>query len=252
MRVLITGASSGIGKSLALEFAKINYDLVLVARDKTKLNDIKNELENKVSVEVVSMDLTDMDNCKKLYDKYKDIDILVNNAGFGLFGEFTETDLDKELEMIDTNIKAMQSLMKLYLADMIKRDSGKILNVASIAGFMPGPLMSTYYATKNYVVSLSEGVREELKKRKSKVRVSILCPGPVKTNFDNVAGVRFSLKGRSSEYVAKYTVRELKRGKFYIIPGIDIKLLRLISGIVPSSLISKIVYCQQKKKNVNK
>ena len=249
MRVLITGASSGIGRSLALEFAKMGYDLVLVARDKSKLNEVKKEIEDKVSVEIVSMDLTDIDSCKKLYDKYnKDIDILVNNAGFGLFGEFTEIDLDKELEMIDTNLCALQSLMKLYLRDMVKRDSGQILNVASIAGFMPGPLMSTYYATKNYVVSLSEGVREELKKRKSKVRVSILCPGPVMTNFDNVAGVSFSLNGKSSEEVAKYTVRELKRGRFYIVPGIDIKLLRLVSGIVPRSLISKIVYYQQRKK----
>lgn len=189
MRVLITGASSGIGKSLAMEFAKLGYDLVLVARNKIKLNEVKHEIGDIVKVELCCMDLTSVDNCKKLYDKYRDVDILINNAGFGLFGEFCDADLDKELEMIDTNVGALHCLMKLYLNDMIRKDKGQILNVASIAGFMPGPLMSTYYATKNYVVSLSEGVREELRKRKSKVKVSILCPGPVKTNFDNIAGV---------------------------------------------------------------
>ena len=248
MRVLITGASSGIGKSMAIEFAKRGYDLVLVARDEKRLKEVKNSIGDNVNVDICSIDLNSIFNCKKVYDKYKDIDILVNNAGFGLFGEFYDNDLDKELEMIDINVKALHTLMSLYLKDMVKRDSGKILNVASIAGFMPGPLMSTYYATKNYVVSLSEGIREELKKKKSNVSISILCPGPVKTNFDDVAGVKFSLKGKNSDDVTKYAIRKLLSGKFYIVPGIDIKLLRLISGIVPNSLISKIVYYQQKKK----
>lgn len=248
MRVLITGASSGIGKSMAIEFAKRGYDLVLVARDEKRLKEVKKIIGDSVNIDIYAIDLNSISNCKKVYDKYRDIEILVNNAGFGLFGEFYDNDLDKELEMIDINVKALHTLMSLYLKDMVKRDSGKILNVASIAGFMPGPLMSTYYATKNYVVSLSEGVREELKKKKSNVSISILCPGPVKTNFDDVAGVKFSLKGKSSEEVARYATRKLLSGKFYIVPGIDIKFLRLISGIVPNSLISKIVYYQQKKK----
>lgn len=251
MKVLITGASSGIGKSFAVEYARLGYDLVLVARDKNKLNEVKKIIGNRVNVDVVSMDLNNIDDCKKLYNDYRDIDILINNAGFGLFGEFIDIDLDRELEMIDTNIKALHCLMKLYLNDMVKRDSGYILNVASIAGFMPGPLMSTYYATKNYVVSLSEGIREELRKKKSKVKISILCPGPVKTNFDNVAGVKFSLKGKSSEDVVKYSIKMLERGRFYIVPGIDIKILRFISGIVPNSLVSKVVYYQQRRKNNN-
>lgn len=248
MKVLITGASSGIGKCFALEYAKLGYDLVLVARDKTKLEEVKNSILDDIKIEIYDMDLTDIDNCIKLYNEVRDIDILINNAGMGMFGYFNDIDLDKELDMIDINIKALHILMKLYLNDMIKKNSGQILNVASIAGFMPGPLMSTYYATKNYVVSLSEGVREELRKNKSKVRISVLCPGPVKTNFDNVAGVSFSLKGKSSEMVAKYAVRKLEKKKFYIVPGIDIKILRFISGIVPNSLITKIVYYQQKKK----
>ena len=248
MKVLITGASSGIGRSLAIEYAKDGYDLVLVARNKDKLNDVKNIIGDKVNVELVSIDLNSVDNCKRVYDKYRDIDIFINNAGFGIFGDFIDIDVDKEMMMIDTNVKALHYLMKLYLKDMVKKDKGHILNVASIAGFMPGPLMSTYYATKNYVVSLSEGVREELRKSKSRVKISILCPGPVKTNFDNVAGVRFSLKGKSSDEVAKYTIKQLKKGKFYIVPGIDIKFLRLVCGIVPNRLISKVVYYQQKKK----
>lgn len=248
MKVLITGASSGIGKSFALEYAKLGYDLVLVARDKTKLEEVKNSILEDIKIEIYDIDLTDIDNCIKLYNEVRDIDILINNAGMGMFGYFNDIDLDKELDMIDINIKALHILMKLYLNDMIKKNSGQILNVASIAGFMPGPLMSTYYATKNYVVSLSEGVREELRKNKSKVRISVLCPGPVKTNFDNVAGVSFSLKGKSSEMVAKYAVRKLEKKKFYIVPGIDIKILRFISVIVPNNLIAKVVYYQQKKK----
>lgn len=174
MRALITGASSGIGRDMARELNKKGYDLVLVARDIIRLQEVKNGLKG--NVEVIQMDLADAENCKKLYEQVKDIDILINNAGFGSFGDFAETDLDKELSLIDTNIKAVHILTKLYLKDMIEKDSGHILNVASIAGFMPGPLMCAYYASKAYVVRLSEGIREELKKKKSKVKISLLCP----------------------------------------------------------------------------
>lgn len=248
MKVLITGASSGIGQSLAHEFANLGYDLILVARNKTNLEKVKKEITSKVNIEIYPLDLTQVDNCIKLHNQVKDIDILVNNAGFGLFGEFSTTSLEKEIDMINTNITGLHTLMKLYLQDMIKKDNGKILNVASIAGFMPGPLMSTYYATKNYVVSLSEAVKEELKKQHSNVQISILCPGPVKTNFDNIAGVSFSLKGKTSTYVAKYTVKKLFQGKFYIIPGKDIQLLKILSKPIPNRFITKIVYYQQKKK----
>ena len=249
MRVLITGASSGIGKSLAMEFAKLGYNLVLVARSEDKLKELKEDLGDKVRVELYPLDLTNYENCVKLHNRFQDIDILVNNAGFGLFGDFINTELEQELDMIELNVKTVHILMKLYLKDMIKKDRGQILNVASIAGFIPGPLMSTYYATKNYVVCLSEGVREELRKMNSNVKLSILCPGPVKTNFDNVAGVQFSLKGKSSDEVAKYTVYKLEKGKFYIIPGLQIKIIRILKRIIPDSLVAKIVYYQQKKKN---
>lgn len=250
MKVLITGASSGIGASLACRFAGEGYDLVLVARDRKKLDSVKMECLSKgdIDVSVYVADLASVDNCKKVYDKYRDIDILINNAGFGLFGEAIDTDLDKELEMIDTNVKTLHVLTKLYLSDMVKRDRGQILNVASIAGFMSGPLMSTYYATKNYVVSYSEAIREELRKMGSNVRISILCPGPVKTNFDNVAGVSFSLNSKSSDEVSNYAYSKLKRGKFYIVPGFLVRCIRVLSRIVPRSILTRIVYYQQRRK----
>ena len=246
MRALITGASSGIGRDIAKELSQKGYDLILVARNLEKLNEVTEKLET--NIETVSMDISNPENCKQLYEKYKDIDILVNNAGFGDCGYFDKTNLEKELQMINTNIVAYHVLTKLYLKDMKAKNSGKILNVASIAGFMPGPLMATYYSTKAYVVRLSEAIREELKKESSKVQISILCPGPVDTNFNKVADVQFALKGLSSEYVAKYTTDKLFKGKFYIVPGWKIKLAKFGAKIAPNALVAKICYNMQKRK----
>ena len=246
MRALITGASSGIGRDIAKELSQKGYDLILVARNLEKLNEVKEKLET--NIETVSMDISNPENCKQLYEKYKDIDILVNNAGFGDCGYFDKTNLEKELQMINTNIVAYHVLTKLYLKDMKAKNSGKILNVASIAGFMPGPLMATYYSTKAYVVRLSEAIREELKKESSKVQISILCPGPVDTNFNKVADVQFALTGLSSEYVAKYTTDKLFKGKFYIVPGWKIKLAKFGAKIAPNALVAKICYNMQKRK----
>ena len=246
MKALITGASSGIGRDISRNLSARGYDLVLVARDLEKLNEVKQEL--KTNVEVVCMDISNPENCKRLHEEHKDIDILVNNAGFGDCGYFTKTNLEKELSMIDTNIVAYHVLTKLYLKDMKEKNEGMILNVASIAGFMPGPLMATYYATKNYVVRLSEAIREELRKEKSKVQISILCPGPVNTNFNKVADVQFALEGLSSEYVAKYAIEKFLKGKFYIVPGWKIKLAKIGCKIAPTSLVSKISYKMQRRK----
>ncbi len=247
MKALITGASSGIGKDIAEELDKLGYDLVLVARDEEKLANVKKSLKGK-NIEIVTLDLSIKDNCIKLYSMYKDIDILVNNAGFGVFGNFTETDLEKEIDMINTNIIALHILTKLYLKYMTERNKGHILNVASIAGFMPGPLMESYYASKAYVVRLSEGIREELKKSKSKVKISLLCPGPVDTNFNNVAGVKFKLKGLSSKEVAKYAVKQMLNDKFLIVPGIKIKIARILAKLSPNNITSKVVYHMQELK----
>ncbi len=244
MRALITGASSGIGREFAKILSKKGYDLVLVARDKEKLEDVKKELST--NIEIVCLDLSISENCKMLYNNYPDMDLLINNAGFGDCGNFSSTSLDKELSMISTNITAYHILTKLYLINMKKKNSGHILNVASIAGFMPGPLMSTYYATKAYIVRLSEGIREELKKEKSSVKISILCPGPVNTNFNKVANVKFHLREANSFQVANYAIKHLN--KFYIIPGLDIKLAKFLAKIIPSSIVAKVTYRIQKRK----
>ncbi|MBS5720789.1 MAG: SDR family oxidoreductase [Clostridium sp.] len=246
MKALITGASSGMGRDMAKILSQKGYDLILVARDEKKLEEVKKQL--KTETKIVVMDISNEENCKKIYEENKDIDILINNAGFGDCGHFEETSLDKDIQMIHTNIIAYHILTKLYLKEMIKKDSGKILNVASIAGFMPGPLMTTYYSTKNYVVRFSESIREELRRKKSKVQISILCPGPVDTNFNKVADVEFALKGLSSEYVAKYAINKFLKGKFYIVPGWKIKLARIGAKLAPASFVAKISYNMQKRK----
>lgn len=249
MKALITGASSGIGRDMARTLSKKGYDLVLVARDGQKLEKVKKELErNNVNIETIVTDLSIEENCIDIHKKVKNVDILINNAGFGDCGDFTKTSLEKEIKMIETNIIAYHILTKLYLIDMKEKGSGKILNVASIAGFMPGPLMATYYATKAYIVRLSEGIREELKKEKCNVQISILCPGPVSTNFSKVANVKFHIREANSQKVADYAIKNMEKGKFYIVPGLDVKLAKLGAKLAPSPLISKITYMVQKRK----
>lgn len=248
MKALITGASRGIGKCFAKILASRNIDLILVARSKKDLLNLKEELE--VNVEVIECDLSKIENVYKLYEdtKNKDVDILINNAGFGLFGEFFETDLDRELEMIDLNIKALHILTKLFLKDFINKDSGYILNVASSAGFMAGPKLSTYYATKNYCLKLTMAINEELRHRKSRVVVSILCPGPVDTNFNKVANGKFKIKGLTPEYVAKYAIDKLFNNKMIIIPSLKIKAGIFALRLIPYRTQLKIIYKIQGRK----
>lgn len=250
MKALITGASSGIGRDMARVLASKGYNLSLVARNEEELNNLAKELEekNKIEVETIAMDLSNEENCKELYRRVKDIDILINNAGFGDCGNFTKTSLNKEINMIHTNVIAYHILTKLYLIDMKEKCRGKILNVASIAGFMPGPLMATYYATKGYIVRLSESIREELKKEKANVQISILCPGPVSTNFNKVANVNFHMREANSMQVAQYAIKKLEQGKFYIVPGLDVKLAKIGAKLAPAPFVSKITYLIQKKK----
>lgn len=242
MKALVTGASSGIGEEIAKELGKRGYDIILVARNEEKLKDVASKI--KTNTRIITMDLSNKENCEKLYEETKneDIDILINNAGFGVHGKFCDTDLDKEVQMIETNITAVHILMKLFLKDMVKKNSGYILNVASMAAFGPGPLMSAYYASKAYVYRLSQGVKTELKKNNSKVKISVLCPGPVRTNFNKVAGVDFAAPSLSSEYVAKYAVKKLLKNKFTIVPGTFMKITRFFEKIMPHNLVSNISY----------
>ena len=245
---LITGASSGIGRDMARYLSKKGYDLILVARSKEKLEELKNELTT--NVEIIPLDLENTDNCKKLYEEVKDkkIDMLINNAGFGDIGAFRKTDINKELNMIDLNIKAVHVLTKLFLNDFVKKDSGYILNVASSAAFQPGPLMATYYSTKVYVYYLTLAIYEELKKMKSHVHISCLCPGPVNTNFNNVANCEFKVKALSSSYVAQYSIDKMLKNKLIIIPGFIMKLSYFFGKIAPTKLKLNIIYNIQHRK----
>lgn len=248
MKVLLTGASSGIGKEMAKILAEQGNELVLVAKSEERLNVLKEELSANTTTKIttISSDLSVQQNCIDIFEQHKDIDFLINNAGFGDAGKFDDTDLGKDTTMIQTNIIAVHTFTKLYLPEMKKRDRGHILNVASIAGYFPGPLMATYYATKNYVVCLSEAIREELKHDKSNVKISILCPGPVATNFEKTANVKFTFNGMDSGEVAKYALDHLN--KFYIVPGFIYRMARLAGNFIPSSMAAKLVYKLQTPK----
>ena len=249
MRALITGASSGIGLEIAKYLDKLNYELILVARDKEKLESVASRLKHKPKI--IVMDLAKTEDIKSLYVLVKnyDIDMLINNAGFGLAGYFSETDLARELDMIDTNVKAVHMLTKLFLKDMKKRNSGYILNVASSAAFQAGPLMATYYATKSYVYRLTSAINYELKKEKlNGVHISCLCPGPVDTNFNKVADVKFSVKPLKADYVAKYAIDKMLKNKLLIIPGIKMKLGKFFSRFISDKMQMRIIYRIQKRK----
>ena len=250
MKALVTGASSGIGREIAIYLSKLGYDLILVGRNKGELESLQQKLDTKVKLVVV--DLSDEKCIKELYmvTKNENIDLLVNNAGFGLYGKVKDTDLQTELDMINVNIKAVHILTKLFLKDFLKKDEGRILNVASVAGLMKGgPLLSTYYATKSYVVSFSSGLYEELRRDKSNIKISVLCPGPVDTNFNKTAGTTFAIKGLKPDYVAKYAVdKMLEKDKFLIIPNFWTRFgLRLIN-LLPRKAALKIIYRIQKIK----
>ena len=250
MKALITGASSGIGASIARILSDKGYDLILVARRKTRLNKLKSELSGNVTV--IPLDISSTFNCMDLYNQVKDedVEILINCAGFGVFGDFTETSLDKELDMIDINIKGVHILTKLFLQKFTKLNRGYILNVASSAAFQPGPLMASYYASKAYVLRLDEALNEELRQVKSSVKVCTLCPGPVDTEFNKVAKVQFSVKPLTSDYVANYAINKMFKGKTLIIPGFTMRLNYYFNRFLPKRLILKIAYSIQSKKEV--
>ena len=247
-KVLITGASSGIGRDIARVFDSYGCELIITARREDRLRELADSLSG--SPRIIAGDISGYEGARELYEMTKDdnVDILINNAGFGVWGAFTETSLEREVEMMRLNVETMHTLFKLFAADFKKRNSGKILNVASMAGFAPGPYMAAYYASKAYVLRLTESVAHELKESGSAVTVSALCPGPVDTEFNRVAGVHFASPSYSSEYVAKYAVTELIKGKTVIVPGTVMKCGALVSKLVPDCLAAAVTANIQKNK----
>ena len=246
---VITGASSGIGREFALQLSERDCFVIISGRNVQALEELRSEI-GEDRCEIIPAELSNTRSCIDLYASAKkyDPDILINNAGLGLYGEFTETSLSKELEMIDVNIKAMHVLFKLYLKDFVKKDKGRILNVSSVAGFMPGPLMAAYYASKSYVLRLSQGIQTELVKSGSKVRVSVLCPGPVDTEFNKRAGIEGFFKGIGAFECVDYTIDKLFKGKGLIIPSLKIRLIALGAKLAPAVVAAEGSYYVQRGK----
>ncbi|MBQ8927763.1 MAG: SDR family NAD(P)-dependent oxidoreductase [Oscillospiraceae bacterium] len=247
-RALITGATSGIGKEMAIYLHSLGWQLTLTGRNEEALQRMAALFGE--GTKYIALDLAKRGAAERLYTFCRGdrIDLLINNAGFGVFGTFTETSLSEELELIEVNIRSLHILTKLFLRDFERRDSGCILNVASCAGFMTGPMLSSYYASKNYVVRLTLAIREELRRRYSRVKVSVLCPGPVDTNFNNRAGVTFSVKPASPRYVARYAIDRALAGRAIIIPTLGVQLSVLGAKLLPDAVSRAVVYELQKRK----
>ena len=252
---LVTGASSGIGREIVKLLESYGYGSILVARRRSRLEDLAEDLKYKSYI--IEADLSQPSTAKDLCQKIDEleekeairIDLLVNNAGFGDLGFFGETDLDKELDMIHVNIESLHILMKHYLKRFVEEDRGHILNVASSAGLMPaGPYMSTYYATKAYVTSLTSGVAKELKDMGSRVVVSALCPGPVDTEFNDVANCSFDIGSIGPGQCAREALEKLFKGKTIIVPSTKMKLATKFSKILTRNRLIDICGRQQKKK----
>lgn len=247
---VITGASSGIGKEFARRLAARGYALVLVARREDRLNKLAAKF--KTECRIIAADLTKKEECERVVSELEDIeiDIFINNAGFGDCSAFADSNLDRELAMIDLNVRAVHFLTKKILARFEKQGHGYLLNVASSAGLMPaGPYMAAYYASKAYVTSLTRAIAEELKEAGSLVYIGCLCPGPVDTEFNRVADVEFALPGITPGYCAGYALRQmLQRRQVVIIPTVTMKLAAVMGRIMPQNLVIYVAGRQQKRK----
>ncbi len=244
MYVLITGASSGIGKELAKLFSNDGYDLILVARNKTKLNELAKELKNNVLVK--SYDLSDIKKCYLLFEEIKGLDIayFINNAGFGNLGFFSETDIEIENNMLQLNINAVHTLTKLFIQNY---EQGDVVNISSLAAFVPTPTFATYAASKSYVYYLSRAINYELKKQRRNNRVLTVTPGPVKTNFNTKAKAKVN-RGMDVKKCAFIIFKGIKKRKSLIIPGFFMKITYLLIKFIPTKLLLKSSYKIQTKK----
>ena len=258
MKALITGASSGLGRDMAIALSRRGYDIIAVARRRERLEQLRSEL--KTDVEILCLDVTRAEDIQQIAQRLDEVDVFINNAGFGVFGDLCSSDLDAELAMIDTNVKAVHILTKLAAQTFRARNHGHILNVASIAAFFPGPLFSAYYGCKAYVFRLTQALHEELRQANSAVRVSVLCPGPVRTEFEQVAKVSFGRgdePGRDliiadSRKVAEYAIKKMLRGKLIIVPGTLMKIAVFFRRILPEKVLSRVLYLLQSKKFIQR
>jgi len=252
--VLITGATTGIGFELAKLYADEGRNLILVARDSEKLEEVKLELNilYNITIYTLNIDLTVNNSCEEIFNfvdkKNISVDILINNAGMGSFGYLSEIELEKEIDLINLNIKALTELTKLFLPSMIEHEEGGIMNVSSTAAFCSGPKMAVYYASKAYVLSLTEAIYEEV--RGKGIKVSCLCPGPVKTKFQEKAKIKKKESSNkammSAKEVARIGYKNFKKGKLIIIPGFKNKAIVLINKFIPRSLSRKIILIMNK------
>lgn len=252
---LITGASGGIGYELALLFAQDRYDCILIARSRDKLTELAARLESEFRVKtlVIAKDLSRPTAVDEIYEAVTaapmQVDVLVNNAGFPVFGLFVETDLKVELEMLQVNVIALTALTKLFLKGMVQRRAGRILNLASTASFVPGPLMAVYYASKSYVLSFSEALTNEL--RGAGVTVTALAPGPTRTGFQKRGQLEDSrlVQGEIADAasVALAGYRGLMAGKTLVIPGFTNKLVPWIARLSPRGAVTRVMHRMQER-----
>lgn len=249
---LVTGASSGIGEEFARQLAARGYHLILAARREEELNRLAEQLKQQhgIHAAVCACDLTVESEVRRLYEfcaEFK-VEVLVNNAGFGKLGYFENIPLEKELDMIKVNVIAPHMLMKLFLGRMT---AGYILNVGSMAGYQPDPCFAAYGASKSYLIQLSRAVGYELKRTGRKVSVSVLCPGPVDTEFNRVAEGKFHTGAMTAEQVARIGIEGMFAGKPVIVTGAKMKLCKFAGRILPDSAMVAMEYGIQKKKSEN-
>lgn len=253
--VIITGASSGIGKALAFEFGRNNFDLFLTARNESELNKIAAECRDKfkIETEIFIADLSDADSTDKLIAAVSNrkFDILVNNAGFAVKGDFVETDIGEELKMLNVQLAAMLKLTKAVLPKMIEAKAGKILNVASVYSFAPVPKQAVYSASKAFILNFSSALQNELKD--SGVNVTVLCPGITQTEFRTRAGIADKKdSGMTAEETAIIAFREMMRGKHVVVPGLQNKFFAAAGKHFPFGLMSSLTRFVNNRRGVNK
>lgn len=241
MKALITGGTTGLGKELAIELSFKGYDLILVSRHENDLEEIKSRCKPNTNIEFKSLDLTKEDDCYRLVKETEsiNIDLFINNAGFGDIGKLTDTSLEKEVNMVKLNDIASLILIKSFLIRFINQGKGRVLSVCSAASFGVAGYMNVYYSTKAFVYSLSHGYHRELKDMKSNVTISMLCPGPIKTNFEKNANAKFIYSVADPKYIAKYTIKRFLKGKLEIVPSFKMKAAHFFSHFVPKRFISK-------------